>query len=67
MNDPDGDKIKCRWATNSEATDFTAKYRVLNDRTVTDFPALSLDEETCTVTYDGELDEVCTGSEVDNS
>jgi hypothetical protein len=58
-NDPDGDKLKCRWAKFDEAT------KMIAHNAFTDHGSMSLDEETCTVTYDGSLDKVClTGTEV---
>ena len=46
--DADGDKVKCRWATSSEAGGAfnTPNY----------WPSLSLDGENCIVHYDGTLD-----------
>ena len=68
MSDPDGDKIKCRWATWSreakETSEFAAHHRDIgidDPEIVSDFPSISLDEDTCTVTYDGNLDTYCTG------
>jgi hypothetical protein len=74
MTDEDGDTVKCRWATyendsgeTSELTAHTRMVRTWEDgkmiglRPVSDFPSISLDQETCTVTYDGNLDQYCTG------
>ena len=46
--DADGDNVKCRWATASEAGGS------LYSSTL--WPSLSLDEENCIVTYDGTMD-----------
>ena len=46
--DADGDKIKCRWATQAEAD--SAFYRPSY------WPSLSIDEDNCIVHYDGTLD-----------
>ena len=54
MSDPDGDKVKCRWAARHETNDNAVHGSNLS--------SLSLDTETCTVTYDGSLDNICTGS-----
>lgn len=54
MSDPDGDKVKCRWAVRGESNDNAVRGSNLS--------SLTLDTETCTVTYDGSLDNICTGS-----
>lgn len=54
MSDPDGDKIKCRWAVADESS-----YNAVHDDNLA---SLTLDTETCTVSYDGNLDNICTGS-----
>ena len=54
MSDPDGDTVKCRWAVRHETNDNAVHGSNLS--------SLSLDTETCTVTYDGSLDNICTGS-----
>ena len=66
MNDPDGDKLKCRWTTEDEATRSVSHERIMYDQSVvSDYGSMTLDEETCTITYDGTLDDVCkTGTEV---
>ena len=47
--DADGDLVKCRWATQTEAG---GSYNVPGR-----LPSLSLDENSCTVTYTGSLDQ----------
>ena len=49
-SDKDGDTIRCRWSTESEAKDGSH----LNGN----FESLNLDEETCVVTYDGRKDTI---------
>ena len=44
MSDPDGDTVKCRWAVRHETNDNAVHGSNLS--------SLSLDTETCTVTYD---------------
>lgn len=51
--DPDGDRMKCRWATSLEGD--TGFYRS------TLWPSLSLDEENCIVHYTGTLDTAGSG------
>ena len=46
--DADGDNVKCRWATASEAGGSMYSAAL--------WPSLSLDEENCIVTYDGTMD-----------
>ena len=65
MSDPDGDVVKCRWAEGEETSEYAAHHRDVGrdePNIVSDFPSITLNEETCTVTYDGSLDEVCTGA-----
>ena len=61
MTDPDGDQIRCRFAFGEETSELVARNRDVRGEMVTDFPSITLDEETCTVTYDGNLDNICTG------
>ena len=62
VSDPDGDTVKCRFATKDEATLAVAReFNTYAGDLVTNYPSITLDEETCTVTYDGEKDNVCTG------
>ena len=65
MSDPDGDVVKCRWAEVGETSQYAAHHRDIGrdeSKIVSDFPSLTLDQDTCTVVYDGTLDDVCTGS-----
>ena len=65
MSDPDGDVVKCRWAEVGETSEYAAHHREIGreeSNIVSDFPSISLNTETCTVTYDGSLDDVCTGA-----
>ena len=50
--DPEGDTIRCRWASESEA------YKMAHDSGLSQF---SLNEETCVVTYHPENDQATTG------
>lgn len=50
--DADGDKVKCRWATKTEAGG------AYNDGS---WPSLTLDEDKCIVTYNGSQDQTQTG------
>ena len=64
MSDPDGDFVKCRWAEVGETSEYAAHHRNVGreePKIVSDFPSITLNSETCTVTYDGSLDDVCTG------
>ena len=51
--DPDGDKIRCRWATETEAAGATYSRSA--------WPSLSLDGNNCIVTYDGTKDSSTSG------
>lgn len=65
MSDPDGDFVKCRWAEVGETSEYAAHHRDVGrdePKIVSDFPSITLNKETCTVTYDGSLDDVCTGA-----
>lgn len=62
VNDPDGDVVKCRFASQDESSDAVAReFLTYHNDLVTNYPSITLDEATCTVTYDGEKDNVCTG------
>ena len=52
--DPDGDRVKCRWA-KSTAEGGAATYDAAA------WPSLSLDEDNCIVTYTGSMDNTHTG------
>ncbi|CAG5104898.1 Oidioi.mRNA.OKI2018_I69.chr1.g1650.t1.cds [Oikopleura dioica] len=52
--DPEGDTVRCRWSSASEASAFA--------RNATTLKQFSLDEENCIVTYHPEFDEVGRGS-----
>lgn len=65
MSDPDGDFVKCRWAEVGETSKYAAHHRDVGfneSKIVSDFPSITLNTETCTVTYDGSLDDACTGA-----
>ena len=51
--DKDGDLVKCRWSTEDEAK--SAHHGSGN------YASLSLDEDTCVITYDGSADTITTG------
>ena len=52
VQDADGDKFKCRWATSNEAGGAYNGGK---------YPSLILDEDTCTVTYNGSGDQTSNG------
>jgi len=51
--DKDGDLVKCRWSTEDEAA--SAHHGSGN------YASLTLDEDTCVITYDGSLDTITSG------
>ena len=53
-NDPDGDKVKCRWAV-LESEGGAATYQAA------EWPSLTLDEDNCIVTYTGSIDDTKVG------
>ena len=52
-SDKDGDRIRCRWSSIIEAKN--------GNHEVGNFESLSLDEETCIITYDGRKDSITSG------